>query len=60
MDIYETSSPSYVIMASIENAQTFKNSESYFKQYKILLDNFYNKVNKLGNIHLLKMMILQE
>lgn len=60
MDIYETSSPSYVIMASIEKCTDFKNSESYFKQYKILLDNFYNKVNKLGNIHLLKMMILQE
>lgn len=55
MDIYETSSPSYVIMASIEKCTDFlKNSESYFKQYKILLDNFYNKVNKLGNIHLLK------
>ena len=55
MNIYETSSPSYVIMASIEKCTDFlKNSESYFKQYKILLDNFYNKVNKLGNIHLLK------
>ena len=50
MDIYETSSPSYVIMASIDKCIDFlSNSKSDFEKYKILLDDFYNKANNLKN-----------
>lgn len=55
MDIYETSSPSYVIMASIDKCIDFLlNSKSDFEKYKILLDDFYNKANNLKNINILK------
>ena len=55
MDIYETSSPSYVIMASIDKCIDFlSNSKSDFEKYKILLDDFYNKANNLKNINVLK------
>lgn len=55
MDIYETSSPSYVIMASIDKCIDFlSDCNNEFDKYKIMLDDFYNKIDKLDNIHILK------
>ena len=54
MDIFETSSPSYVIMASIDKCIDFlKECKSEFSSYKILLDNFYKEISKLKNISVL-------
>lgn len=54
MDIYETSSPSYVIMASIDKCIDFlSDCKNAFSEYKILLDDFYKKINELNNIHIL-------
>ena len=55
MDIFETSSPSYVIMASIDKCIDFlKNCENEFNNYKTLLDNFYKEISKFENINILK------
>ena len=55
MDIFETSSPSYVLLASVDRCIDFlKNCKQAFDEYKIILDDFYNEVSLLKNIHLLK------
>ncbi len=55
MDIFETSSPNYVIMASIDKCIDFlKDCETEFNNYKTLLDNFYKEIAKLKNINILK------
>lgn len=55
MDIYETSSPSYVIMASIDKCIDFlSDCKNAFNKYKLLLDDFYKEIDKLSNIHILK------
>lgn len=55
MDIFETSSPSYVLMSSIDRCVDFLNeSEFAFIEYKKILDDFYNKMNLLDNIHILQ------
>ncbi len=55
MDIYETSSPSYVIMASIDKCIDFlSDCKNAFNEYKLLLDGFYKEIDKLNNIHTLK------
>lgn len=55
MDIYETSSPSYVLLASIDKCVDFlKSSKNTFDSYKIVLDNFYNKISRLNNINIFK------
>lgn len=55
MDIYETSSPSYVIMASIDKCIDFLSGcKKAFSEYKLLLDDFYKEIDKLSNIHILK------
>ncbi len=55
MDIFETSSPSYVIMTSIDKCIDFlKDCNSEFESYKIMLDSFYEEISKLENINVLK------
>ncbi len=51
MDIFETSSPSYILLNSVDRCIDFlKNSECAFKNYKNLLDDFYRKASALDNI----------
>lgn len=55
MDIFESSSPSYILLASIEKCIDFlENTKDSFAAYKKLLFDFYNKANKLSNIKILK------
>ena len=54
MDIFETSSPSYVLLDSVAKCTDFlTNCSSAFENYKILLDDFYKKAERLENITLL-------
>lgn len=51
MDIFETSSPSYVLLSSVDKCVDFlKNSTTAFENYKVLLDNFRHKIFDLKNI----------
>lgn len=51
MDIFETSSPSYILLSSVDKCIDFlKNSNSIFDEYKIFLDDFYTKTKMLNNI----------
>lgn len=55
MDIYETSSPSYVLLSSIDKCVDFlKSSKNVFDGYKIILDNFYSKIKNLNHINVFK------
>lgn len=55
MDIFESSSPSYVLMNSIDKCIDFlKYSKNEFKCYKKILDDFYSKVQKLDNVTIYK------
>ncbi len=55
MDIFESSSPSYILLASIEKCVDFLgNSNNSFHSYKNRLFKFYNKLRKLKNIKVLK------
>ncbi|MCH5316137.1 MAG: aminotransferase class I/II-fold pyridoxal phosphate-dependent enzyme [Eubacterium sp.] len=55
MDIYVSSSPSYILLASIDRCIDFlKNRDNSFAKYKILLDEFYEKVCCFKNIEVLK------
>lgn len=53
LDIFETSSPSYVLMNSVSKCAHFlENSENNFKEYEKNLDEFYKiKLNNLKLIH---------
>lgn len=54
MDIYETSSPSYVLMASADRCADFLlNRKKYFTAYKSLLDNFYSEISKYKQFEIL-------
>lgn len=51
MDIFESSSPSYILIASIEKCIDFlENSQSAFNKYESLLNSFYQKLNEIKNI----------
>ena len=51
MDIFESSSPSYILLNSIDKCVDFlKNSKNHFSRYKTLLDDFYSKAAELKNI----------
>ena len=51
MDIFETSSPSYVLMSSIDTCIEFlRNCENDFDAFSKRLDKFYSQVNELENI----------
>lgn len=55
MDIFESSSPSYVLLSSVDKCVDFlKNSLDEFNNYKKRLDRFYNSAQKLKNITLHK------
>lgn len=55
LSVFQTSSPSYVLMSSIDNCIDFINDNSYmFTEYKNKLDLFYSKCNCLSALKLLK------
>lgn len=55
MDIFETSSPSYVLLSSIDRCIDFLNScNKTFDNYKAILDQFYNEISNIKNIQLFK------
>lgn len=55
LDIYETSSPSYVLMAGMEKCIRFLqvNGAEYFGNYVKLLSDFYKNTETLRNIHVM-------
>lgn len=51
MDIYDTSSPSYVLLASVDRCIDFlTNCSNAFFEYKNNIDAFYNKAREIKNI----------
>lgn len=51
MDIFETSSPSYVLLSSVDICVDFlKACREAFEKYKSLIDGFYKRVKKIENI----------
>lgn len=51
MDIFESSSPSYILLNSVDKCVDFlKNSKEEFAEYKTRLDKFINKAKQLENI----------
>lgn len=54
MDIYETSSPSYVLLSSIDRCVDFlKDCDRHFDEYKKILDDFYCFASKLNGVNIL-------
>lgn len=54
MDIFESSSPSYILLASIEKCYKYmKNSENDFNEHKNNLDYFYTEAKKINGLHIL-------
>lgn len=55
LSIYETSSPSYLLMAGINRCMCMieKDGEFYFKEYDRNLKAFYQSVNGLKNLHVI-------
>lgn len=54
-DIFETSSPSYVLLDSVDKCTDFlENSEKAFDDYKKRLDDFYKRFSSLDNIDILE------
>lgn len=55
LSIFETSSPSYILMESIDGAvqELIRNGEEKFEQYRQRLDNFSTAVQGLKNIDVL-------
>ena len=58
LDIFETSSPSYILMASIEKClDTIENDgKKSFEKYAYNLGVFYNSVSNLNNIHVVDLL----
>lgn len=55
LDIFETSSPSYVLLNSVDKCADFLEScEAAFSDYKNRLDRFYERVSSLDNIEILE------
>lgn len=55
MDIYESSSPSYILLASIEKCYDYIcTSNDRFDKYKCMLDSFYRAVDEIKGLHILK------
>ena len=50
--VFETSSPSYLLMSGIESCLTYIENHS-FKEYLLLLNNFYQKAKDLQKLRLL-------
>lgn len=54
LDIFETSSPSYILMSSIDECLDIVENEKLFEQYNNNLKYFYNKAKKLKKLQILK------
>lgn len=56
LDIYETSSPSYIFMAGMEKCVRIltEEREELFSRYETLLTNFYKKTEQLEKIQILR------
>ena len=55
MDIFESSSPSYILLASIEKCIDFtEKSQNAFSEYKNMLSIFYQKLSRIKNIRVFK------
>lgn len=55
LDIYETSSPSYILLDSIDKCvDLLKNGKSMFEEYKSNLFSFYDKLEKISGISYFK------
>ena len=55
LSIFETSSPSYILMASIENCLDFlQQNENMFEKYEENLEYFYSKIKELKKLEILK------
>ncbi len=56
LDIYETSSPSYVLMGGIEKCIRMLKEEGdkLFSSYNARLDSFYQNTEKFSHIHIMK------
>lgn len=51
IDIFETSSPSYILLSSVDKCIDFiKNCNAEFDEYKVLLDDFYSKAKCINGI----------
>ncbi len=51
LDIYETSSPSYVLMSAMQQALNYvKNNNDQWEKYSQKLKNFYKSVDNLTNV----------
>ncbi len=55
LDIYETSSPSYVLMAGMEKCIRLLNEEGekLFDRYAVRLKDFYQKAEEFSHIHIM-------
>lgn len=54
LDVFETSSPSYILMASVENClDCVSQNQDSFVGYTDLLDNFYSRTKNLKKLKLL-------
>ena len=51
--VFETSSPSYILLSSIDGCINEMKKESSFKKWNEALDFFYNEAKKLKNIEIL-------
>lgn len=55
LSIFETSSPSYILMASIENCLDFlQQNENMFEKYEENLEYFYSKTKEIKKLEILK------
>lgn len=56
LNIYETSSPSYVLMAGMERCVRLlhKEGDRLFRQYYELLSDFYQKTEKFQRLHVMR------
>ncbi len=54
MDIYETSSASYILLASIEKCCVFlENSGDDFNRYRLMLESFYKKASGIDKLKIM-------
>lgn len=55
LTVFQSSSPSYVLMAGIESCVDYvsQNADKLFKEYEAILDDFYKKAQELNNISVL-------
>ena len=55
LSIFETSSPSYILMSSIDRCADFiLQNSAMFEQHNLDLDKFFNQLNKLQHLKIIK------